>query len=88
MTYHGLARKLSEKPFKPFRIRMVNNTTYDVTEPWMVTLGESSAIVVTQTRRDDRGYDLALDWRTISISHILEFSDLDEKQSARKRKGA
>jgi hypothetical protein len=88
MTYHDLARKLSEKPFKPFRIRMVNNTICDVTEPWMVTLGESSAIVVTQTRRDDRGYDLALDWRTISISHILEFSDLDEKQSARKRKGA
>lgn len=88
MTYDDLARKLSEKPFKSFRIRMVNNTIYDVTEPWMVTLGESSAIVVTQTRHDDRGYDLALDWRTISISHILEFSDLDEKQSPRKRKGA
>src|SRR2546426_10670607 len=33
MTYHDLARKMSEVPFKPFRIRLVNNTTYDVTEP-------------------------------------------------------
>ena len=88
MTYHDLARKMSEVPFKPFRIRLVNNTTYDVTEPWMVTLGESSAIVVTQSRQDERGYRVALDWRTISISHILEISDIDEKQTPRKRKGA
>ena len=88
MTYHDLARRLNENPFKPFRIRLVNNTTYDVTEPWMVTIGETSAFVVTQSRHDERGYRVALDWRTISISHILEFSDLNEKDTPRKRKGA
>ena len=35
-------RKSHDQPFKPFRIRLVNNTTYDITEPWMVTVGESS----------------------------------------------
>ena len=84
MTYHDLQRKLHENPFKPFRIRLVNSSTYDITEPWMVTVGESSAVVVTQTRKDEKGYELALDWKTVSIAHMLEFSDLPEKQRTRK----
>ena len=84
MTYRDLQRKLHESPFKPFRIRLVNSTTYDITEPWMVTVGESSAVVVTQTRKDEKGYELALDWKTVSIAHMLEFSDLPEKPRKRK----
>jgi hypothetical protein len=85
MTYLDLHRKMNDKPFKPFRIRLVNGTTYDVTEPWMITIGESSAIIVTQVRKDDHGYETALDWRTVSISHMLEFSDLEMKKRERKR---
>jgi hypothetical protein len=84
MTYHDLQRKLHENPFVPFRIRLVNNSTYDITDPWMVTIGESSAVVVTQVRKDDKGYELALDWKTISIAHMLEFSDLPTKERKRK----
>jgi hypothetical protein len=87
MTSLDLHRKINDKPFRPFRIRMVNNTTYDITEPWMITIGESSAIVVTQSRLNEHGYRTALDWRTISISHILELYDIDTK-SETKRKGA
>lgn len=86
MSYHDLHRKLHDQPFTPFRIKLVNNTTYDVTEPWMVVIGESSAIVVTQTRRDERGVQVAMDWRTISIAHILEFQDIGAPpQPKRKR---
>ena len=88
MTYHDLQRKLHETPFKPFRIKLVNNSTYDVVEPWMIMVGESSAIVATQTRTDERGYQLALDWRTISIRHILELIDIDRKQRDRTKKPA
>lgn len=77
MTSHDLLRKLYDPPFRPFRIKMVNNSVYEVLEPWMIIVGDSSAVIVTQSRQDDRGYKTALDWRTISISHILEFSDLD-----------
>ncbi|HSV13775.1 MAG TPA: hypothetical protein VLI90_05920 [Tepidisphaeraceae bacterium] len=84
MTCLDLQRKLHDKPFKPFRIWLVNNTTYDVTEPWMVTVGETSAVIVTQSRKDEKGYELALDWRTVSISHMLEFSDLDVKERKRR----
>jgi hypothetical protein len=88
MTYHDLQWKLHENPFKPFRVKLVNNSTYDVLEPWMIMIGESSAIVATQIRTDERGYQLALDWRTISIAHILEFMDIDRKERDRKKKPA
>jgi hypothetical protein len=88
MTYRDLARRLDDAPFKPFRIRMVNNTTFDVFDPGMVILGESSAVVATQHIRDEQGRRTPTDWRTISISHILEFADINEKEGARRRKGA
>jgi hypothetical protein len=55
----------------------VNATAYDVNDSWIVTIGGTSAVVVTRRRKDDQGYELADDWRTISIVHIIEFSDLD-----------
>lgn len=88
MTYLDLQAKLHDNPFKPFRIRLVNNTTYDVLEPWMIIIGESSAVVVTRVRKDDRGYETAQDWRTISISHILELSDIESKTQDRRRRPA
>ncbi len=84
MTYLDLQRKLHDNPFKPFRIRLVNNTTYDIAEPWMIIIGDSSAVIVTQARKDDKGYEVALDWRTVAIAHMLEFSDLDDKKRERK----
>ena len=86
MTHLDLHRKLNDQPFKPFRIKLVNGTTYDIAEPWMITVGESSAIVVTQSRQDERGYRTALDWRTISIAHILEFQDLDVPSQAKRKR--
>jgi hypothetical protein len=88
MTYLDLQAKLHDHPFKPFRIRLVNNTTYDVSEPWMIIIGETSAVVVTRVRKDDRGYETAQDWRTISISHILELSDVESKGEGRQKKPA
>lgn len=84
MTYHDLQRKLHENPFKPFRIRLVNNSTYDIVEPRMVMVGESSAVIATDTRKDDKGYQLALDWKTVSIAHMLEFSNLQPKKRERR----
>lgn len=88
MHYGDLYRKLRDQPFKPFRIRLVNNTTYDILEPWMVIPGDTSAVVVTRTVRDDKGYEIADDWRTISIAHMLEFSDLPVKSNGGRRKRA
>jgi hypothetical protein len=44
--------------------------------------------VPTDTVLDDRGVRVARDWKTISISHIVEFVDLNNKDSGPKRKRA
>ena len=87
MTYVDLHHKLDDAPFKPFRIKMVNSTSYDILQPWMIIIGESSALIVTQVRKDDRGYNVS-EWRTVSISHMLEFSDLDAKQQGNEKRSA
>ena len=54
VTTLDLQRKLHDKLFKPFRIRLVNNITHDIQEPWMIIVGESSAVIVTQARTSDK----------------------------------
>ena len=85
MRLDDLHRRLFDIPFRPFRIKMVNNSVYDVVDPGMVIPGKSSAVVAAAHVRDAQGYITATDWRTISIGHIIEFSDLDTKEMRRKR---
>lgn len=86
MTYHDLYRKINNHPFRPFRIRMVNSPAYDILHAWMVVVGESSAVVVTQTHKDEQGAEIAADWKTVSIQHMMEFSDLPSRSNGSKRK--
>jgi hypothetical protein len=80
-----LVTKLNDHPFKPFRIRMVNSTIYDVTTPWMLFVTESSATVATEVGKTDRGYDFALDWKTVSIHHMMEFTDLPASRGSKRK---
>ena len=86
MTYHDLLRKLSDTPFQPFRIRLSNGSAIDVREPGSVIVGRSSAVVPVETVTDDRGARVALDWKTIAISHIVEFVSLKERDQGTRRK--
>jgi hypothetical protein len=83
MTYHDLYRKLHDEPFKPFRLRLSNSTVIDVVDPGSVIVGESSAVLPVEMVQDDRGVRIARNWKTISISHIVEFTDLDVKAEKR-----
>ena len=88
MTYHDLYRKLDDQPFKPFRIRLSNGSAIDVRPPRPVIVGESRAVVPIDLILDDRGIRVARNWKTISISHIVEFIDLNEKDRTPRRKRA
>jgi hypothetical protein len=88
MTHHDLLRKLYDQPFKPFRIRLSNSSAIDILEPGSVIVGESSAVLPTAMTKDDKGHRVALDWKTISIAHMVEFIDLNTKSTNGKRKGA
>jgi len=83
MTYYDLYRKLHDEPFKPFRLKLTNSTTIDVLEPGPMIVGESSAVLPVEMIEDDRGVHVARNWKTISISHIVEFSDIDTKPKKR-----
>jgi hypothetical protein len=86
MNYLDLHRRLHDFPFTPFRIRLVNNTVIDVHEPGLVIVGETSAVVATQTELDDKGVRVATDWKTLSIAHMLEFADIRQKNGQSRRK--
>lgn len=66
MTSQDLLRKLDGAPFKPFRMKMVSDVSYDVRDPGMVIVGDSSAVVATEDIRDADGHAVTTDWRTIS----------------------
>jgi len=85
MTHHDVIRKLDDQPFRQFRIRLVNNSTYDILDPGMIIVGDSSAVVATQNIRDDKGHRVTTDWRTVSISHMVEFSDLQPSENGKRK---
>lgn len=87
MTNHDLLRKLDDHPFKAFRMKMVNSTVFDVLDPGMLIVGDNSAVIATQNIRDDRGNRVATEWKTVSIQHILEFSDIEPSRNGGKKKG-
>lgn len=79
MSNHDLLRKLNDNPFKPFRLKLFNATAIDVTEPGNVIVGDTSAVLPVETYVDDQGFRIVRNWKTIALSHIVEFSDLDNK---------
>jgi len=86
MTHHDVIRKLDDQPFKPFRIRLTKNSTYDIVDPGMIIIGDSSAVIATQNIRDEKGHRVTTDWRTVSIAHMIEFADPQSSGNG-KRKG-
>jgi hypothetical protein len=62
-----------------------NNTTIDVIDPGLVVVGPTSAVMPIQTAKDDLGYTLVTQWRTIALNHMVEFSDLDPPKGSKRR---
>ncbi len=80
-----LVRRLEDQPFQPFRIHLSDGTTLAVTQPNMVMVGVSSAILPTSFTKDEEGHRLVRDWRTIAIVHITQFSSLTEEANGKRR---
>ena len=80
MRAADLIRRIEDPAFRPFRIHLSDGTLLDVTQPGMVIVGLSSAVLPTQFGEEE-GKRIAKDWRTIALSHIVQFSDLDEHRA-------
>jgi hypothetical protein len=85
MSPQDLLNRLHDVPFKPFRVRLTNNTVIDITDPGLVVVGPTSAVMPIQTAKDDFGYTLVTQWRTIALSLMMEFADIEPPKSTRKR---
>lgn len=85
MRAEDLIDRLQDHPFRPFRIHLSDQTVLDVPEPAMVIVGRSSAVLPSRFGQDDEGRRLAERWRTISLMHIVQFSDAEDDGNGRKR---
>ena len=81
-----LMHRLEDRPFKPFRIHLSDDSKFEVVDPGVIMVGESSAVLATKLTRDREGYTLVKRWRTIALSHIVQLSDLDEPVNGKGKK--
>ena len=89
MRARDLLNKLHDQPFQPFRVRLSNNSTMDILDPNTVVVGPSSAIMPVEAVMGDGGYYLVNRWKTVALSHMAEFIDIDPpKSGSRKRRAS
>ncbi|HEV2294492.1 MAG TPA: hypothetical protein VGR35_11605 [Tepidisphaeraceae bacterium] len=50
----------------------------------MLIVGRSSAVLPTEFEREE-GERVATRWRTVALSHMVQFSHLDEPASGKRR---
>ena len=85
MSPHDLLSRLEDQPFKPFRVRLSNNNVIDVLEPASVVVGPTSAIMPLEYV-EERGRKLVFRWKTVALSHMVEFVDIDIKGNGSQRR--
>ena len=86
MTTRDLNHRLYDRPVRPFRIHLSDGTTIPVMNAGMFLVGPSSAVLPTELGRDADGLPVVNRWRTIALSHIVQFSDVDEPVSGKRPK--
>ena len=83
MRAKDLINRLHDNPFRGFRIHLSDGSTIAVGGPGMVIVGRSSAILPTEFGRAD-GERVVERWRTVALSHVVQFSDLDKPVSGKR----
>lgn len=86
MKGSDLLKRLSDQPFKPFRIHISDGTVLDLDQPGMVIVGESTAVLPTLFVTDADGYRLAKKWRTVTVDHITQLSDIESPGCKRRKR--
>jgi hypothetical protein len=88
MRTRDLLNKLHDQPFQPFRVRLSNKTEIEILDPNTVVVGPSSAIMPIETLKDGSGYYVVSRWRTVALSHMVEFVDIEPPKASSKRKAS
>jgi hypothetical protein len=86
MRAEDLLNRIYDQPFKPFRVHLSDGSRLDISEPGMLIVGQSTAVVPSVWTKDEEGRRLAKHWRTIALSHIVQFGEIDETIENKRRK--
>ena len=86
MRTEDLLNRLFDKPFKAFRLHLSDGSRLDVSEPGMLIVGESSAVIPSVWTKDEEGRRFAKHWRTVALSHIVQFGDIEETVEGKKKR--
>ena len=86
MSPDDLERKLVERPFQPFRIKLSNSSTIDVHFPGDIVMGRSSATFPMDVVPDAEGFRVVRSWRTVALAHMAEFTDIAAIRNGGKKK--
>jgi hypothetical protein len=81
-----LNHRIYDSPFRPFRVHLSDGSNIPVTNAGMVLVGESSVILPVELGHDAEGFPLVRRWRTVALSHMVQFSDIDEPVSGKRPK--
>jgi hypothetical protein len=80
MSPEKLLDKLLERPFRPFRARLSDNSTIDVLySPGSVVVGPTNAMMPLKYVDSEYGLKLVLRWKTVPLDQIIELENLDTK---------
>lgn len=69
MSPDDLERKLTERPFQPFRIKLSTSSTIDVQFPGEIVMGLTSTTFPLEVIHDDEGLRIIKTWRGFQHSH-------------------
>lgn len=86
MSPQDLYNKLHDEPFKPFRVRLSNKSEIEVLDSGSVIVSPTSAIMPMEYVEDERGLRLVLRWKTVALSHMVEFIDIEPRKNGSKRR--
>ena len=86
MTRHDFNLRLHDQPFRPFRVHLSDGSMIPVMNPGLAFVGESTVLMPTEVGNDPEGFPLVKRWRTVSLSHMVQFSDVDEPATGTRSK--
>lgn len=86
MFARDLINRLSDYPFKPFRIHLSDGATVDVVQPFLVSVGATSAVLPAAIGQDEDGHPVATRWQTVALLHMVRFTELNGHKSPRRRR--
>ena len=85
MKARDFESKMEDLPFEPFRAHLSDGTTIVVSDPGSVVVGLSSVVLPTEWGSED-GRRYPTRFRKIALSHVVQFSELDDMVGGKRPK--